>query len=99
MTNVAYGFPERSVSEADLLRCLELVTVNFDEFPDRMHAFVGPPGRGVRWLSFASSSFNAHASLAAPSLQPVPAATRPSAEPDSAARTGVVVNPGERAVR
>lgn len=57
MIEVAYGLPERSTSEAQLLEVLGLVTRNFDEHPTRMHAVLGPAGLGVRWLTFATTPF------------------------------------------
>jgi len=53
---VAYGIPAHVPAER-LLAALADVAEIFDERPARMHALLGPPDRGVRWLTFASSSF------------------------------------------
>ncbi|MBA3396257.1 MAG: hypothetical protein H0T89_26745 [Deltaproteobacteria bacterium] len=57
MFDVAYGVPERSVSEAQLRAALAVVAEAFDEAPARMHAVLSPPGQGIRWFSFACTVF------------------------------------------
>lgn len=64
MVEVAYGVPARSVSDAELLEALAEVSRNFDEVPKQMHAVLGPPQLGVRWFTFACSTFHVGHALA-----------------------------------
>ncbi|MDQ3334495.1 MAG: hypothetical protein M4D80_04995 [Myxococcota bacterium] len=62
--DVAYGVPERSVSEDQLRAALAVVAQNFDEAPTRMHCVLGPAGQGIRWFSFACTVFRPGSVLA-----------------------------------